>query len=440
MLLGGAIYANIVSTVTNSIINLDQPSNDYKRSMDNLLRFIKQQHIPSHLAVRLKQYFIRCRSLHEMHYHQDTMMRMSPDLRGYVAQYCNMNWIMKIPFLRSTEKERGSFITDVCVKLEMTSFPASENVIHFGECNSRMYLVRHGIAMSSRDKATINGGFFGEDMVTSLITSPKPRDYSVSTLTFCDLYYLSVHALEHILHQGLYYDTNKIIRRAAFKLMFRKYFSTFVYEERKWLESEELQKSLRHEKQTKLFLSYGRGEATKFVLWIKDQLIRRGFDVWMDSEQIKSGSDWQHAIAEAVLTCDGMITVLDNKYKNSTYCKDEMSLAKSENKPIFPILFRGATFTSLPSEMRFMLASVNAVSFSNKQHDEEQLRALVDDMSKVLASIREERTTPEGSLASKEPESAAQGWFTPGDHHHQQQQQPFEQSRIYAATDDEDLY
>jgi hypothetical protein len=46
----------------------------------------------------------------------------------------------------------------------------------------------------------------------------------------------------------------------------------------------------------RIFLSYGRGKATGFTVWIRDCLKDHGFDVWMDT-QLHGGGQWQNDIA-----------------------------------------------------------------------------------------------------------------------------------------------
>jgi hypothetical protein len=64
---------------------------------------------------------------------------------------------------------------------------------------------------------------------------------------------------------------------------------------------------------------------------------------------LEGGEDWQKAIGDAILNCDAIVCVIDDKYKVSTFCKDELSLAKSEGKQIFPILFRDSSFKDMPA-------------------------------------------------------------------------------------------
>ena len=64
------------------------------------------------------------------------------------------------------------------------------------------------------------------------------------------------------------------------------------------------------------------------------------------------------AIGDAIEQSAGLIAVISQKYVKSTYCNDEMVMAKSSGLQIFPLLFRDMTFEALPSRMKYMLVSL----------------------------------------------------------------------------------
>ena len=80
-----------------------------------------------------------------------------------------------------------------------------------------------------------------------------------------------------------------------------------------------------------LFLSYSRELVTiKFVTELKKQLESAGFSVWMDTEDIHTGSDWHLAIGEALQNCKALIAVMTMRYLTSEYCKKELYMASDE--------------------------------------------------------------------------------------------------------------
>jgi len=130
-----------------------------------------------------------------------------------------------------------------------------------------------------------------------------------------------------------------------------------------------------------LFISYGRGETTTpFAQWLRRKLELAGFHVWLDATSIQGGSDWQKAIADGILGCDIVIALLDAKFTRSTFCRDEVTLAKAEQKKIFPVLLRKFGFDQLPVELRLMLATTNVMRFQGAETDHVQFGQLIRDL------------------------------------------------------------
>jgi potassium voltage-gated channel Eag-related subfamily H protein 7 len=375
MITGAALWANLASAVVITELSLNSSDIEYKRSMDNLLIFCKQHFIPPHVVQLLREYFMRCRSMYSTNYRQEVLMQLSPSLRGLVALHCNTGWIMKVPYLRPHATEAANYLTDMSLHLQNTAFPAGENIVLFNEPNSRMFVIKFGVVCSSRGHISTNGSYFGEDMVTSLVTPLMSRTYTTMALSFCECYFLTSQDLNQILNGIRYPKTRRQCRISAFKLRFCMQFTAWINETKKQMDLQGNRQIQTVGNKTKLFLSYGRGKATEFTKWAKKELTARGFEVWMD-DQIESGEDWEKAIGDALLSCDGIVSVIDRKYKISTFCKDEISLAKSEGKAIFPILFRDFSFADLPAYLKFILASVNVVKFEKQQQDVECIEAL----------------------------------------------------------------
>jgi potassium voltage-gated channel Eag-related subfamily H protein 7 len=382
MIVGAALWANLASAVVITELSLNSSDIDYKRSMDNLLVFCRVHHIPAHVVQLLREYLMRCKSMHSTNHRREVLMQLSPSLRGLVALHCNTGWIMKVPYLRPHSTEAANYLTDMSLHLQNTAFPAGENVVKFDEPNSRMFVIKYGVVCSSRGHICTNGSYFGEDMVTSLVSPLMSRTYSTMALSFCEAYFLTSGDLNQILNGIRYPKTRRLCRISAFRLHFRMQFTLWISETKKQMELQGRRNRVAPGDGTKikLFLSYGRGKATEFTKWAKQELTDRGFEVWMD-DQIESGEDWEKAIGDAILNCDGIVCVIDRKYKISTFCKDEISLAKSEGKAIFPILFRDFDFADLPAYLKFILASVNVVKFETKSQDGERIEALCRSMT-----------------------------------------------------------
>lgn len=116
-----------------------------------------------------------------------------------------------------------------------------------------------------------------------------------------------------------------------------------------------------------VFVSYPRdSEESKFVLKLKRDLESRGYSVWVDTSDIRSGSDWHSAIGEAVQNCRAFVAVLTARYVTSKYCKNELFMASDERKAIFPIILKEVDFGSLEAAgIKLAIASLNWIFFKD---------------------------------------------------------------------------
>lgn len=65
----------------------------------------------------------------------------------------------------------------------------------------------------------------------------------------------------------------------------------------------------------KIFLSYGHDDNMPLVNQIKEDMEKRGYEVWLDQFEIEGGDDWRRAIANGILSSQMMLACLS---KHST--------------------------------------------------------------------------------------------------------------------------
>jgi len=63
----------------------------------------------------------------------------------------------------------------------------------------------------------------------------------------------------------------------------------------------------------KIFFSYSRTDASDFTLRLALDLKKEGFDVWIDQEDIRAGSEWDLEIEKALETCDCLLFIESEK-------------------------------------------------------------------------------------------------------------------------------
>lgn len=78
----------------------------------------------------------------------------------------------------------------------------------------------------------------------------------------------------------------------------------------------------------RVFLSYGHDKNTSVVKKIKEYLVDKGYDVWIDSSEIPAGKDWRERITNGLIGSNGVISFLSkHSVRNPGVCLDELKIA-----------------------------------------------------------------------------------------------------------------
>lgn len=144
------------------------------------------------------------------------------------------------------------------------------------------------------------------------------------------------------------------------------------------------------------FFSYARAD-TEFVLKLATELRTVGADVWVDQLDIMAGQRWDHAVEEALETCQGMIIVLSPHSVASINVMDEVSYALGKTKPIIPILLR-------PCNIPFRLQRLQQVDFTG-DYDA--------GFTRLLRDLKIERPAPAEVPQPRQTRQAAQVFTKP---------------------------
>ncbi len=115
-----------------------------------------------------------------------------------------------------------------------------------------------------------------------------------------------------------------------------------------------------------IFISYAHRDE-ELVIPIIERLIDDGYRVWCD-EGIVPGSEWDEYIAEHIVKCSCMISMISKEYMASKNCRDELKFARNENKEQLLIYLHS---TNLTKGMRMRLDTIQAV-FKYAYKDEEK--------------------------------------------------------------------
>src|SRR5262249_38917238 len=101
----------------------------------------------------------------------------------------------------------------------------------------------------------------------------------------------------------------------------------------------------------RLFLSYGRRDTAALATRLRADLEARGFEVWQDARQIRTGKEWEEEIKDGLRSTQVVIALLsphavrrsldpNNPDNIDSVCPDEISFARFAQppKPILPVM------------------------------------------------------------------------------------------------------
>ena len=89
-----------------------------------------------------------------------------------------------------------------------------------------------------------------------------------------------------------------------------------------------------------VFISYGREEGVReFAKKLKSDLEANDVSVWLDVEDVPTGSDFHVEIGVALKSCRALIPILTKKYVHSPYCEGELYVANSQDKILLPMIY-----------------------------------------------------------------------------------------------------
>ena len=127
-----------------------------------------------------------------------------------------------------------------------------------------------------------------------------------------------------------------------------------------------------------IFVSYSH-KNTKFATKLTKDLEREGYDIWLDSTDIKSGFRWDDEIVKGLNASQVFMILLSETSAASQNVKDEIGYALDRNLHIIPILIE-------PCEVPFRLRRVQYVNFTTLRY-EEGLKAILENLRSALPGV-----------------------------------------------------
>lgn len=123
------------------------------------------------------------------------------------------------------------------------------------------------------------------------------------------------------------------------------------------------------------FISYSRVD-TGFMMPLRDGLVRRGKDVWVDTADIRATAEWVNEIYRGIEASEAFLFLVSPESLQSDACQRELAHAISLGKRLIPVVRRETDPASAPEELR----RVQWLAFPDSDSDD----AKADKVASVL--------------------------------------------------------
>lgn len=140
----------------------------------------------------------------------------------------------------------------------------------------------------------------------------------------------------------------------------------------------------------KIFISYGRKDARGLAVRLRDDIMRVGYSVWLDMEEIPGGVDWAERIEQAIEEADVVLALMSHAAYASKWCRAEQLRAIRKGKRIIPLLVQP------DAERPLHLEHLNFFNFCENVNYDDALRDLLSD---ITAGRAFRRPTPTAQSA-----------------------------------------
>ncbi|UZR94396.1 toll/interleukin-1 receptor domain-containing protein [Chondrinema litorale] len=135
-----------------------------------------------------------------------------------------------------------------------------------------------------------------------------------------------------------------------------------------------------------IFISYGRGSenspgSKSFSIKLHQILESKGFDVWLDNEDIPHAVDYQKEINEGIKNTKNFIFIISPHSVASVYCLKEVDLAVELNKRIIPILHITPEKKLLEDSLHPVIKKLNWVYFDEETQFDKSIAQLENAIS-----------------------------------------------------------
>ena len=145
----------------------------------------------------------------------------------------------------------------------------------------------------------------------------------------------------------------------------------------------------------KIFISYSRRD-TDEIDHLIGMLESAKHDVWVDTQDIRAGSQWQTSIVQAIVESDFFIIALSKNSAKSDNVRRELVIAVNQKKGIIPVCIQDV---ELPPEMQYQLAGIQRINFH--KDSQKEIGALLSVLDTEESAVHRTLTRPQAQSIIK---------------------------------------
>eukprot|EP01063_Lacrimia_lanifica_P007095 TRINITY_DN1448_c0_g2_i1.p1 TRINITY_DN1448_c0_g2~~TRINITY_DN1448_c0_g2_i1.p1 ORF type:complete len:727 (+),score=202.87 TRINITY_DN1448_c0_g2_i1:132-2312(+) len=203
VLLGLAVYVNVIGTVGSMVSALDAVKQAHDDRLDTLFDWMKYRCLPAETQAKVREYYEYMWGTRKGVEEQALLADLPQYLRLEVSAYINSDIIQKVPLFKDVSRE---FLNAVLLYLEPRVVLGGNSICKTGDVGAEMFFISTGsvnVVIETGEPggkvvAVLNDGcFFGE---VALIYQTK-RTATVVAHTVCELYILEKCHFEEVLDE-----------------------------------------------------------------------------------------------------------------------------------------------------------------------------------------------------------------------------------------------
>lgn len=176
MLLGSVLWGQVIATFCGVVATFNPEAAEFRRTMDDLNRFMSLQGLDSDLRARLREYFHQTKHLRVASAHRRLISQMSPTLQSKLTLMCNERWLRRVEFLDGAEE---GFIIQLALQLTAMVFAPAELAPP-----GYLYIVHRGVALYGGRVLTAGKVRRLPKKITIPIHAPLPMSRPITSTSF----------------------------------------------------------------------------------------------------------------------------------------------------------------------------------------------------------------------------------------------------------------